>query len=140
MFRRRRRRARRESAGWLGRYAVERDPVREWSRCLVRDVSTGGVGLELLDVELGAGIEVGDRFVVDLRLVRSTMARVTLTGEVRHCSAVDDGLRVGLRFVDVGELEGVLLLRLVARQKRERRQPDVVVPMTSRGSTPPLAS
>lgn len=140
MYRRRRRRARRESAGWLGRYASERDPAREWSRCRVLDVSTGGVGLELLGLDPDVGIDVGDRFVIDIQLVRSTMARLTLTGEVRHCAAVDDGVRVGLRFLDVGELERALLLRLVARQKHERRHHDVVVPMTSPSSSPPLAA
>jgi len=137
VFRRRRRRARRESAGWLGRYVVETGPDREWSRCRVLDVSTGGVGLELLGVELGAGLDLGSRVVVDLRLVRSTMARVTLTGEVRHVAAVDDGVRIGLRFVGMGELERVLLLRLVARQKHERRTTGVVVPLqpVARGLT-----
>ena len=133
MFRRRRRRARRESAGWVGRYAFDGDLEtgldRDWTRCRVLDVSNGGVGLELLGVELGAGIELGHRVVVDLRLVRSTMARMTLTGEVRHVAAVDDGVRIGLRFVGVGELERVLLLRLVARQKHERRSDGVVVPL-----------
>jgi c-di-GMP-binding flagellar brake protein YcgR len=95
----------------------------------VLDVSAGGAGLELLGVELGAGIGIGGRIVVDLRLVRSTMARVTLTGEVRHIAVVDDGVRIGLRFVEVGELERVLLLRLVARQKHERRTSGVVVPL-----------
>jgi hypothetical protein len=75
----------------------------------------------------GPRAAVGDRLVVDLQLVRSNMEPVTLIGEVRHVVDTDDGPRVGIRFVDVGELEGVLLLRLLARQKRERRHPDVVV-------------
>jgi c-di-GMP-binding flagellar brake protein YcgR len=129
VFRRRRRRTRRESAGWLGRYLFETGGEHEWARCRVLDVSAGGVGLELPGVEVGAGIELGGRVVVDLRLVRSTMARLTLTGEVRHVAAVDDGVRIGLRFVEVGELERVLLLRLVARQKHEHRTSGVVVPL-----------
>lgn len=91
------------------------------------DVSTGGAGLELL----GPGATVGDRIVVDLQLVRSNMARVTLTGEVRHAASRRAGTRVGVRFVEVGELEQALLQRLVARQKHERRNPDVVVPLTA---------
>jgi hypothetical protein len=92
----------------------------------VLDVSSGGAGLELL----GPGAAVGDRIVVDLQLVRSNMARVTLTGEVRHTTRIPTGLRVGVRFVEVGELEQALLQRLLARQKHERRHPDVVVPLS----------
>jgi hypothetical protein len=93
----------------------------------VLDVSTAGVGLELEDTTL----QVGDLLVVDLQLVRSNLAPVTLTGEVRHAAIVGDAVRVGLRFVRVGDLERVLLLRLVARQKHERRHPDVVVRLAS---------
>ena len=122
--RRRRRRTRRESAGWLGRYVPDGASTREWSRCRVLDVSAGGAGLELL----GARVDVGDRVVVDLQLVRTNTARITLTGEVRHTTPVAAGVRVGVRFVDVGELEQALLARLVARQKYERRHPGVVRP------------
>jgi c-di-GMP-binding flagellar brake protein YcgR len=122
---RRRRRARRETAGWLGRYAVGTGSWPDWSRCRVVDVSLTGVGLELL----GPAATVGDRVVVDLQLVRSNMARITLTGEVRHAATVDGTVRVGLRFVDVSDLQHALLGRLVARQKHERRHPDVVTPM-----------
>jgi hypothetical protein len=97
----------------------------------VLDVSTGGAGLELL----GPGATVGDRVVVDLQLVRSNVSRVTLTGEVRHATLVPIGVRVGVRFVEVGELEQALLERLVARQKHERRHPDVVVPLTPSNAT-----
>lgn len=127
MFGRKRRRARRESAGWLGRYVPVASPGESWARCRVLDVSTGGAGLELL----GRGARVGDRIVVDLQLVRSNMARITLTGEVRHAARTAEGVRVGVRFVDVGDLERVLLLRLLARQKHERRHPDVVTPLES---------
>jgi c-di-GMP-binding flagellar brake protein YcgR len=141
VFGRKRRRGRRESAGWHGRYLPVDSPGRDWSRCRVLDVSTGGAGLELLGPvhqaggqagdRAGArvGARVGDRVVVDLQLVRSNMARVTLTGEVRHTTRTPVGVRVGLRFVDVGELERALLDRLVARQKHERRNPDVVTPL-----------
>ncbi len=125
----RRRRSRRQDAGWLGRYAV--DPslrhdeddtpatALDWARCRVLDVSLRGAGLELL----GPPVGVGDRLVVDLRLLRSNMASVTLTGEVRHCSpGPHDARRVGLEFVDVGDLERVLLQRLVKREKREKRE------------------
>ncbi len=121
----RRRRARRETAGWLGRYALDTRGWPDWSRCRVVDVSVAGVGLELL----GPPVAVGERVAVDLQLLRSNMARITLTGEVRHAAAVEGTLRVGVRFVEVTELEHALLARLVARQKHERRHPDVVTPM-----------
>jgi hypothetical protein len=95
----------------------------------VLDVSSGGAGLELLGPADHVGARVGDRVVVDLQLVRSNMARVTLTGEVRHATPIPVGVRVGLRFVEVGELERALLDRLVARQKHERRNPGVVTPL-----------
>jgi hypothetical protein len=72
---------------------------------------------------------VGDRLVVDLQLVRSNMARITLTGDVRHAAMLDGTIRVGVRFVDITDLEHALLARLVARQKHERQHPDVVTPM-----------
>jgi c-di-GMP-binding flagellar brake protein YcgR len=126
--RRKRRRIRREPAGWLGRYGPERSSAREWSRCRVLDVSTGGAALELL----GTGVGVGERVVVDLQLLRTNTARITLTGEVRHARLLGGGMRVGVRFVDVGELEQTLLARLVVRQKHERRHPGVVTPFPRR--------
>jgi hypothetical protein len=128
VFGRPQRRWRRERADWLGRYLPD-SPGRDWSRCRVLDVSTSGAGLELL----GPTATVGDRIVVDLQLLRSTMARVTLTGEVRDVGATGASVRVGVRFVEMGELEVVLLRRLVARQKHERRHAGVIVPLiTSR--------
>jgi c-di-GMP-binding flagellar brake protein YcgR len=56
---------------------------------------------------------------VDLQLVRSTMAWVTLTGEVRHATT-DDVRRVGIRFVDVSDLQHALLRRLLERQRQAK--------------------
>src|SRR5689334_7482985 len=104
----RRRRARRETAGWLGRYALDVTAWPDCSRCRVVDVSVSGVGLELL----GPPAAVGDRLLVDLQLVRSNMARIMLTGEVRHAATVEGTVRVGVRFVAVTDLEHALLARL----------------------------
>ncbi len=132
----RRRRGRRQEAGWLGRYAigppgrhdwdVSPTAALDWARCVVVDVSRGGAGLELH----GPPVGVGDRLVVDLQLLRSNMAGVTLTGVVRHCGDVRDGdrPRVGLEFVDVSDLERALLQRLLKREQRERRHLRVVEP------------
>jgi c-di-GMP-binding flagellar brake protein YcgR len=133
VFGRKRRHGRRERAGWFGRYVPVESPERDWSRCRVLDVSTGGAGLELLGADDQAGDQVGarvgDRIAVDLQLIRSNLARVTLTAEVRHATRIPVGVRVGVHFVDVGELERALLDRLVARQKHERRHPGVVTPL-----------
>lgn len=107
----------------------------EWSRCRVFDVSTNGAGLEFPGA---GGFRVGERVVVDLQLVRSATTRITVTGEVRHVTAIATGVRVGVRFVDVGELEHVLLVRLVARQKHERRHPNAVTPLPLPRRSPPL--
>src|SRR4051812_5007965 len=110
-----RRRARRERAGWLGRYVAVGAPGRGWSRCRVMDVSIGGAELELL----GGDARIGERVEVDLQLVRSTTAHVTLTGEVGNVARTPDGARVRVRFVEVAALELALLQRLLARQKQE---------------------
>lgn len=138
MFRRRRRRrSRRERAGWPGYYAPAASPRHhwervshwslDWSRCRVLDVSIGGAALELF----GPAVAVGDSVVVDVQLVRNSVARVTLTGKVRHESTVDGNQRVGIEFVDVSDLEHALLRRLLARQKHERASPGVVTLMTA---------
>jgi len=132
VFGRRRRRGRRRDAGWLGRYATLDAPWDDWdrwsaeplgwARCRVLDVSIGGVGLELL----GHEVAVGDRMTIDLQLVRSTMAWVALTGEVRHAATTDDVQRVGIRFVDVSDLQHALLRRLLERQKQAKGRGQVV--------------
>ena len=138
MFRRRRRRrSRRELAGWPGHYAPAASPRHEWERvshwslewsgCRVLDVSIGGAALELF----GPVVTVGDSVVVDVQLVRNSVARVTLTGEVRHESTVDGNQRIGIEFVDVSDLEHALLRRLLARQKHERANPGVVTLITA---------
>ena len=138
MFRRRRRRRnRRELAGWPGHYALAASPRHdwervshwslEWSRCRVLDVSLGGAALELF----GPAVSVGESVVVDLQLVRNSVARVTLSAEVRHASIVDGIARIGIQFVDVSDLEHALLRRLLARQKHERANPGVVTLMTA---------
>jgi c-di-GMP-binding flagellar brake protein YcgR len=142
MFRRwRRRRTRREPAGWPGHYALAASPRHdwervshwslEWSRCRVVDVSMGGAALELF----GPNVAVGDSLVVDLQLVRNSVARVTLSAEVRREANVNDIQRIGIQFVDVSDFEDALLRRLLARQKHERGNSGVVSLMTALDST-----
>jgi hypothetical protein len=112
-----RRRAARRAAAWDSRYLVA-DPDREqiyisdsdYSECVLRNLSTEGVGFECSGREL----EVGDRVVVDLRLGARHRASIRVTGEVRHTVSDEDGVvRAGVEFVEVGDLERALLLRLV---------------------------
>ena len=129
MFRRKRRRGRRVSAGWLGRYVPAESSGHEMVTCHVLDVSSGGAGLELPGAGDQAGARVGDRVVVDLQLVRSNIGARHAHGRGAAATRIPVGVHVGMRFVDVGELERALLDRLVARQKHERRNPGVVTPL-----------
>jgi hypothetical protein len=112
-----RRRATRGVAGWDSRYLVD-DPDREqvyvsdsdYTDCVLRDLSTAGVGFH----STGAELEVGDRLLLDLRLGERLRASIRVTGEVRHAAADEDGVvSAGVEFVEVGDLERALLLRLV---------------------------
>jgi c-di-GMP-binding flagellar brake protein YcgR len=83
------------------------------SSCLVHDISTGGAGLVLDD----PAVSVGDTLVIDLHLTEHRRAAsIRLHGVVRHARVDDDGrgcVRAGVEFVEVGNLERALLLRLV---------------------------
>lgn len=110
-----RRRAQRHEVGWTSRYAVL-DPARPWfcsasdgRPCHLRDVSLGGAGLEVASPEIGTG----NRVVLDLPL-GPRGATIALNGEVRHTTPRDDGSVIaGIEFIEVGDLERALLLRLV---------------------------
>ena len=111
-----RRKTKRQAAGWDGRYRVV-DESREhlhyagddYESCVLTDLSMEGAGLHLPDGE----IAVGDRIELDLPLGAHRRASIQVRAEVRH-AAVDDGAaRAGLEFIDVGDLERALLLRLL---------------------------
>jgi PilZ domain len=112
-----RRRAGRQTAGWASRYLVtdQTDQVAfrdasDYAPCVLRDLSVSGAGLQLS----GLDATVGDRVVLDLQLGERQRASIQVTGEVRHAAPADDGqLVAGVEFVDVGDLERALLLRLV---------------------------
>ncbi len=91
----------------------------EYAPCVLRDLSVAGAGLELS----GRDAAVGDRVVLDLQLGERQRASITVTGEIRHAEPVDDGLVVaGVEFVDVGDLERALLLRLVRNLQSNVRE------------------
>jgi len=113
-----RRKAKRQSAGWDGRYRVV-DEAREhlhyadddFESCVLTDLSMEGAGLHLPDGE----VAVGDRIELDLPLGAHKRASIQVRGEVRH-AVVDEqegAARAGLEFINVGDLERALLLRLL---------------------------
>jgi hypothetical protein len=112
-----RRTSKRQPAGWEGRYRVV-DAARrhlhyagdDYESCVLTDLSLKGAGLHVL----GGHVAVGDRVELDLPLGADRRARIQVQGEVRHASAGDGNPpRAGLEFVDVGDLEHALLLRLL---------------------------
>jgi hypothetical protein len=121
-----RRRAPRRAAGWPSRYFIAddaRDHVyltdADFTDCLVRDLSTGGAGLRCADPELA----IGDRVLLDLQLGERHRASIKVTGEVRHTVHDDGVVDVGIEFVEVGDLERALLLRLVRAPAPDVTQP-----------------
>jgi PilZ domain len=116
-----RRKLKRQHAGWESRYRVV-DESREhlhyagddYEPCVLTDLSMEGAGLHL---SAGA-VTVGDRIELELPLGAHRRASIQVRGEVRHASEEDGHPRAGLEFVDVGDLERALLLRLL-RDMRE---------------------
>ena len=110
----------RQPLGWPSRYTV-RDESRTFvanadqSPCVVHDLSLAGAGLELQCRD----VSVGDCVVLDLHLNdRTRGASIRLKGVVRHTSAAQDApVRAGVEFVEVGNLERALLLRLLHEQR-----------------------
>jgi hypothetical protein len=120
-----RRRSPRQPARWPSRYSVV-DPARalwhggafDMHPCVLRDVSLAGAGLELTGREIG----IGDRVVLNLQLGARGPAAIQLTGEVRHATERDDGsVTAGIEFVDVGDLERALLVRLLRDMQTSAR-------------------
>ena len=110
-----RRKAKRQAVGWESRYRVV-DEAREhlhysyddFAPCVLTDLSMDGAGLHLTEGD----VTVGDRIELDLPLAAHRRVSIQVRGEVRH-TASDDPLRAGLEFIDVGDLERALLLRLL---------------------------
>jgi hypothetical protein len=116
-----RRRTKRQPAGWESRYRIV-DEAREYTHytgddyepCVLADLSTDGAGLEIPEGE----VRVGDHIELDLPLGARRRATIQLRGKIRHASADDDGRpRAGIEFVDVGDLERALLVRLLRDMK-----------------------
>ena len=121
-----RRRASRLSAGWASDYAIV-DASQEvaflsaydYTPCVLQDLSINGAGLELP----AADVAIGDRVVLKVPLGERQRATIRLTGEIRHATPDPGGIAMaGIEFVDVGDLERALLLRLVRDMETRARQ------------------
>ena len=76
----------------------------------LRHLSAAGAGLKISDRE----VAVGDRVVLYLQLSPSQRASIQLTGEVRHAARErEDMVAAGIEFMDVGDLERAVLVRLL---------------------------
>jgi PilZ domain-containing protein len=111
-----RRKVKRQFAGWESRYRVV-DESREhlhyagddFETCVLTDLSMEGAGIHLVDGD----VAVGDQIELDLPLGAHRRASIQVRGQVRHATVDDGAPRAGLEFIDVGDLERALLLRLL---------------------------
>lgn len=111
---RRRRAVERQATDWSARYTVDEHPELAWGQCRVIDVSLGGAGLELL----GPATDemVGRHVVLELE-VAEQVARLHLRGTVRNANPTPGGgIRVGVEFDDLGDIERAILGSLLRRR------------------------
>ena len=88
----------RQFTDWRGKCMFEDDPGQRWRDCRVLDVSSAGAGLTIADVDQDE--PVGSRIIVAIHL----------RGELRNVrSARNEGLRMGIKFVDLTEEEQAYL-------------------------------
>ena len=123
---RERRRVRRQSAGWASDYAIVNESQEvvflsayDYTPCVLQDLSINGAGLELPT----ADVAIGDRVVLKVPLGERQRATIRLTGEIRHATPDPGGIAMaGVEFVDVGDLERALLLRLLRDMETRAHQ------------------
>ena len=112
-----RRKTKRQTAGWESRYRVVEEGREQFhyggddfEPCVLSDLSMQGAGLQITEGDLS----VGDRVEIDLPLGAHRRATIQVRGEIKHATADAEGQpRAGIEFVDVGDLERALLLRLL---------------------------
>jgi hypothetical protein len=84
----------RQFADWAGTCMIEDDPERGWRDCRVVDISSAGVGIELVNAPPA------------LREGSCIFLAIHLRGVVRHAGTTKHGrLRLGAQFVDLSEEE-----------------------------------
>lgn len=91
----------------------------DYTPCVLQDLSMKGAGLELPV----ADVAIGDRVVLKVPLGERQRATIRLTGEIRHATPDPGGFATaGVEFVDVGDLERALLLRLLKDMETRTHQ------------------
>ncbi len=104
---------------------MEGATVGTWQACRVIDLSIGGAGLELFGAPTTT---TGDRLVLDLdrpgravgvQLVGeiTDISDLRATGDVRHAHPGDQGLRVGIEFVQVTAAVQDIITTLLANRQ-----------------------
>jgi hypothetical protein len=105
-----RRRVPRHVAGWTGSCHIEGEPAGKHWECRVLDISELGLAILLQHPE-GTTL-VGRRMSVESPTA-STSVNLRLEGDVRNAVPVgDDGVRLGLEFVGLTELERTVVRAL----------------------------
>jgi len=113
----RRRRMPRQSAGWSGKYCVEGDGPEAWHECRVLDISIIGLGVELFGPISRPGDLLGRRITVEAHTPAGESLSIRARGEVKNVTAgAKGGMRVGVEFVDLTELERSILDALVVME------------------------
>ena len=83
----------------------EEDPEQRWRDCRVLDVSSAGAGLTITDIDEDE--PVGNHVILAIHL----------RGELRNVvPGKDDGVRVGIKFVDLTDEEQAYLESLAELQ------------------------
>lgn len=119
----------RAAVRWSGRYRLDSEPDYGWRACTVLDVSRGGAGLELLDaVHKPAETLLTCRLTMEIELYEGdepVFGWFTRGSVVNVTSGSGPGLRVGVKFEDMTELEQDVLDAVV--QIRSGRSVEVGV-------------
>lgn len=105
-----RRRVPRHAAGWAGSCHIDGEPADEQRECRVLDISDLGLAILLQHPE-GAQL-VGRRISVESPTAGASVS-IRLEGDVRYGIPVgDDGVRLGIEFVGLTELEQTVVKAL----------------------------
>jgi hypothetical protein len=105
-----RRRVPRHVAGWTGSCHIEGEPLDKRWDCRVLDISELGLAILLQHPE---GTKLAGRRVSVESPTASTSVNLRLEGDVRNVVPVgDDGVRLGLEFVGLTELEQTVVRAL----------------------------
>ena len=98
-----RRRLPRQPADWPGKYHFGESDKAD-GICRVVDISRMGIGVELIGER--PHDPIGRRLVVEVQGPAGGSIRIFMAGEVRHVESMpNDGIRVGLEFTDLSDME-----------------------------------